>query len=81
MTLNVVGTFFGTVDFDREHSLSGGADVLTASNRDGFLAKYDPTGALVWVVWFDGNPAGDATADAVAIDERGNADPTDDRVH
>ena len=45
----VVGTFAGTVDFDRENVVAG--DTVTAVNpQDGYVAKYDPTGKLAWVV-------------------------------
>ncbi|HVY47286.1 MAG TPA: hypothetical protein VHB21_15465 [Minicystis sp.] len=43
----VLGTFQGTVDF-------GGGPVTSMSN-DVYLAKYDPTGALLWVKTFRSN--------------------------
>src|ERR1044071_5694314 len=49
----VAGSFNGTVDFD----MSGGILTRTAASAgftDGFIAKYNPVGALSWVISFGG---------------------------
>jgi VCBS repeat-containing protein len=77
----VVGSFMGTVDFDREHVAPSGSDTLTASIlSNGFVAKYDPTGTLVWVAGLQ-NHGMLADVAGVAVDTRGNADPSDDRIY
>ncbi len=40
----VTGSFQGTVDFDREHTVAG--DTLTSTGSDGFVAAYDAEGTL-----------------------------------
>lgn len=45
------GTFVGTVDFDRNASHPYATDHLTARNEsgtDGYVAKYDASGGLLW---------------------------------
>ena len=42
----VVGTFRGTVDFDPGPKV---LNLTSTGNGDEFLAKYDPTGSLLWV--------------------------------
>jgi hypothetical protein len=72
----VVGSFRGTVDFDREHAVAG--DTLTSTDTDAFLAKYDVNGQLVWVARLDGGTR--AEAFGVAVDRRGTATAADDRI-
>lgn len=76
----VVGWFQGTVDFDQEHVLS--YDTLSYAYQNGFVAKYDATGRLIWLSELT-NDSFDPKASglAVAVDSRGNLDPTDDRVY
>jgi hypothetical protein len=57
--LIVVGNFAGTIDF-------GGGSLTSAGGDDLFIAKYDPTGALLWSKRFGG--ADDQQVFAVAID-------------
>ena len=72
----VTGSFQGTVDFDREHTVAG--DTLTSTGSDGFVAAYDAEGTLRWVQAIDG--AGDTFGSGIAIDH-GNAGPADDLVY
>jgi hypothetical protein len=60
----VAGYFHATVDF--------GGKMLTTpdASSDGFVAKYDPTGALLWVWQLGG--VGDDRATAVVIDAQGD---------
>src|SRR5207244_2711933 len=69
----------GVVDFDREHVVAGDTLTSTGASYDGFLAKYDPSGTLLWVKALDGTVR--AAANGVAIDALGNANPADDRVY
>lgn len=64
----VTGRFTGTVDFDPD---PGPAVTRTATGpADGFLAKYTPGGALLWVVGLGGS--GDDAGQAIAVDGGGN---------
>jgi PKD repeat protein len=54
----VTGTYRGTVDF-------GGASKTSAGGADWFVAKYSPTGALLWVHSMGGT--GDDSPEAVAV--------------
>ena len=49
--LYVLGSFDGTCDFDPASATSF---VLTSNSRDGFLAKYNPSGGFEWAVKFGG---------------------------
>jgi VCBS repeat-containing protein len=75
----VVGYFTGTTDFDPFHSYGDNHDLLTTSaTAAGYLAKYDVTGALVWVRALDPG-AGLAThANDVTLDASGNVWVTGD---
>src|SRR5262249_40878443 len=55
----VVGAFKGTVDF-------GGVSLTSAGNSDIFLAKYSPSGGLLWAKRFGGT--WDDWGTAVAVD-------------
>jgi|GEM_PF-1407407 len=59
----VVGYFTGTATF-------GTNQLVSAGQRDGFLAKHNPAGALLWVRRMGG--AGFDTVNAVAVDPSGN---------
>lgn len=64
----VVGSFAGTVDF-------GGISLTSTSgvfgpSQDIFVAKYSPSGSLMWVKSFGGNQGDNGTA--VAVDNSGN---------
>jgi hypothetical protein len=61
--LVVVGSFGGTVDF-------GGASLTSAGSMDTFVAKYGPSGALLWAKRFGGT-AGES-CNAVALDGANN---------
>jgi hypothetical protein len=50
----VTGDFAGTADF-------GGAQITSGSGQNSFVAKYDPTGALVWVVRIGGTGSSSST--------------------
>ncbi|MDB6035541.1 MAG: hypothetical protein JWM16_5879, partial [Verrucomicrobiales bacterium] len=67
----VAGYFNGTVDF-------GGTNTLNSYNgtTDGFLAKYSPGGALLWVRQMGGT--GSDLARGVTVDRAGNAIVTGD---
>ena len=62
----LTGTFGGTVDFDP----GTGVTNLTATSTDAFLAKYDSSGAFIWVVQFGGR--GNEEGRAIAIDKSSN---------
>src|SRR3954452_14370463 len=62
----VAGGFQGTVNF----SPTGRYNLASRGSRDIFLAKYSPSGALVWADAFGG--AGIDLANAVALDSAGN---------
>ncbi|WP_020468820.1 SBBP repeat-containing protein [Zavarzinella formosa] len=61
----IVGSFSGTADFDPDPGVSA----LTSSSSDGYVAKYDPAGQLLWVKSMGGS--GDDQASGVAIDANG----------
>ncbi|HVK14647.1 MAG TPA: PKD domain-containing protein [Gemmataceae bacterium] len=63
----VAGSFSGTVDFDPS---SGSAPLASKGGKDVFVAKYGPTGGLVWVKGFGGT--GDDTAADIALDGASN---------
>jgi uncharacterized protein (TIGR03437 family) len=62
-----VGTFENTVDFDPGPGIS---KLSSPGNSDGFIAKYDSSGDLVWVKPLGGS--GDAAGFGVAVDASGN---------
>lgn len=64
--IHVAGTFRGPVDFD----LSAGVVSLTASFSDPFVAKYSPTGTLLWAQQATGG--GFDAANGLSLDEAGN---------
>jgi hypothetical protein len=63
----VAGTFSGTVDFDPS---AGTAPLASKGAKDVFVAKYGPTGSLVWVKGFGGTA--DDTATDIALDGASN---------
>ncbi|MFV2070639.1 MAG: hypothetical protein ACC645_27030, partial [Pirellulales bacterium] len=73
----VTGAFRGTVDFDREHSVAG--DTLSSTNGDGFLAKYDSAGQLLWVKLIDGTS--DTYGSGLAIQHGEDPVPNDARIY
>ncbi len=75
----LAGSFAGATDFDPANDRLGGADVLTArGSHDGFVAKYDPDGALAWVRRMGGDAPNNSTgtvtdiAEDVYVDTAGN---------
>jgi hypothetical protein len=60
----VSGYFFATVDF-------GGVTVSATANADGFLAKYNNDGQLLWVRTVTGNSS--EVISSVSVDQSGNA--------
>ncbi|HHM12053.1 MAG TPA: hypothetical protein ENJ16_00755, partial [Planctomycetaceae bacterium] len=67
----VVGSFQGTVDFDREHTVGG--DTATSSGQDGFVASYDAQGKLRWLRLLDGSGSASATGVALQASAGGTA--------
>jgi VCBS repeat-containing protein len=71
----VFGTFNGTVDFDPGpgvHNLTSSTN-NASSPGDAFLAKYSPTGQLIWVGQLSGATAGSSSGDAaLTLDGNGN---------
>ena len=70
----VTGSFQGTVDFDREHA--GGT--LTSTGTDGYVAKYDSAGQLLWVKKIDGTSG--ASGSGIAIDHHAVGSAADDAI-
>lgn len=60
----VVGSFSGTVDFDP----GPGTVNLTSADGDAFVARYDASGALIWVVATAGAGGGSGGASGVGLD-------------
>ena len=67
----VTGAFKGTVDFDITHNVAGDTLTATAGTRDIFVAKYDPSGTLLWVR--KGSSVLDNEGQSIAVDSTGNA--------
>jgi hypothetical protein len=65
---HVTGTFFGMVDF-------GGTNLTSSADGDVFVAKYNSTGALVWV-----RQASAATGVALAVNASGDVFVTGDAL-
>jgi len=74
----ITGSFRGTAGFDPSSSAN---TISTSSTQDTFVAKYSPTGALLWVTTFAGqattNSGGFTTyavsqGSAIAVDGSGN---------
>jgi hypothetical protein len=65
--VHVTGFFNGSVDFDPG---SGTAILKSARNDDIFVAKYSPTGALIWAKRIGG--IGDDQGNGIAVDALGN---------
>lgn len=63
----IAGTFLGTVDFDHSALVE---ELTSAGGVDGFFAKYDSDGNLIWVKQLAGNLADRCTA--LTIDADGN---------
>lgn len=63
----VTGSFTGTVDFDPS---AAAAPLASAGGTDVFVAKYSPTGVLVWAKGFGGTA--DDTAADIALDGAAN---------
>ncbi|HVK08053.1 MAG TPA: LamG-like jellyroll fold domain-containing protein, partial [Gemmataceae bacterium] len=82
-----VGLFYpyqGTTDLDTTRTYADNRDLLTGVSlaAAAYVAKYDPTGALLWTRVLEANdPNYLAFLNAVAVDGRGNADPSDDHVY
>jgi hypothetical protein len=65
--LYMTGSFGGTVDFD----FGAGVTNLTATGTvDGFIAKYNPQGGLIWAKSINGNAVADPWS--VAVDQNEN---------
>ncbi|MGD2061900.1 MAG: hypothetical protein PVF87_13595, partial [Acidimicrobiia bacterium] len=66
----VSGTFRGSVDFNP----GGGPTVLTmqGTNTDSFVAKYAPSGSLIWARSWGDSGIRDVNARGVAVDTDGN---------
>lgn len=64
----VIGSFTGTVDLDP--STTGVSNVTSAGGTDAFVAKYSPSGLLVWAKSFGGT--GDDVPTDAAIDGAAN---------
>jgi hypothetical protein len=60
----IAGVFSGTVTFG---SGPAAVSLTSATGTDGFVAKYTPTGQLIWV-----KPADGAFVDRIAVDATGN---------
>ncbi len=69
----VTGRFEGTVDFDPDPT--GEVNLTSQGGRDAFVAKYSPTGALIWAK-SAGTAAGSEDGRAIAVDGWGNATVT-----
>jgi hypothetical protein len=66
----VVGSLQGTANFAPS---PGNSSLTSGGNRDAFVAKYGPTGTLIWAETFRGQgPSSVGQASAVAIDGSGN---------
>lgn len=62
----VCGTFIGSVDFGQSTFLSS-----TSGSRDAFVAKYDPSGTLLWAKKIGGTVTDEAIS--IAVDASSNA--------
>lgn len=58
----ITGTFYSSIDF--------GAGAYSAMGLDGFLAKFDPTGTLLWSKQFGGDAS--QKPQSLAVDSLGN---------
>ena len=65
------GTFGGTVNFAPVGSTA--VSLVSKGTSDAFLAKYSPTGALLWVRDLGGAAGNTAAANGVVVDAAGNA--------
>lgn len=65
--VHVVGKFQGTVDFDPG---SGVSNLTSAGFTDAFVAKFDPSGGVLWAQRFGGTSIDEAMS--VAVDASGN---------
>ncbi len=66
----VVGSIMGTADFDPGPATF---NLTSRGNRDAFVARYSPAGALLWAETFPGLAASSvAQGTAVAVDSAGN---------
>ena len=69
----VTGRFEGTVDFDPDPA--GQSNLTSQGGGDAFVAKYSPTGALIWAT-SAGSAADDDEGRKIAVDSSGNATVT-----
>jgi Beta-propeller repeat len=69
----MTGQFSGSVDFDPANVHTGNADILTAGGaEDIYVAKYDPTGALVWARQMPGVAGTFGVGKNLTLDATGN---------
>ena len=70
----MTGYFSGNVDFDPANVHAGNTDILTSGgDRDIFVTKYDPKGALVWASQMTGAGTGAiGIGRSIALDGAGN---------
>lgn len=66
----VVGTFYGTVDFDPAHASAASILTNNVAYYAGFIAKYTDSGEFLWVKKF--NPPGSPNPKAIATDPSNN---------
>ena len=64
----VIGNFSGTVDFDPGTNVTE----LVADNGDGYIAKYDPNGALTWAIDLGGATNSYTELSDIATDTAGD---------
>ncbi len=72
----VTGRFTGTVDFDPG---PGTAQRTSSGDNDAFVARYAPSGALIWVVTFGGGLSDSGSG--IALDADGHAAVTGSFSH
>lgn len=63
----VVGSYSGTTNFDPNPADPARNLTTTASSTSGFVAKYSPAGALLWVDGFEAGTGDYAAAQAVVV--------------
>ncbi len=68
--IHLVGTFYGTTDFDPGVGIRNLTNSGSASSRDIFMAKYDKDGNYVWANVIGGTSANRGYA--IAVDASGN---------
>jgi hypothetical protein len=65
----LTGYFHGTVDFDPSSNVQA---LTSAGNYDGYVAKYSPTGGLIWVRQLVSSGSDSCDGYGVAVDGSGN---------